>query len=52
VVFTGNTEHQRPRRRGDPPGRVTGLNWHGPEVLHFHLDFTPLSSGEHPAVDR
>ena len=53
VVFTGNTSHQRPARRGDPPGRVTGLNWHGPEVLHFHLDFTPAASGrEHPAVDR
>ncbi|HEX6027277.1 MAG TPA: hypothetical protein VFZ00_35080, partial [Solirubrobacter sp.] len=49
VMFVGTTPHQRPARRGDPPGRATGLNWHGPEVLHFHLDFTPVARGAGPA---
>lgn len=32
VVFVG-----QPRRGG----RQIGLNWHGPLILHFHLDITP-----------
>jgi peptidoglycan hydrolase-like protein with peptidoglycan-binding domain len=34
VVFVG-----QPRRGG----RQIGLNWHGPLILHFHLDITPQS---------
>jgi hypothetical protein len=42
VVFMGATT-----RRG---GRPTSLNWHGPTVLHFHLDYSPPANyGATPA---
>jgi hypothetical protein len=35
VIFVGHP------RRG---GRRIGLNWHGPLILHFHVDITPRSA--------